>query len=99
MDHKKATLTVAFFVVVFCLFFLNLAGGPFAGKRRQIVETLEQVRTKRGDGVAVAAMAEQAGRAQFLDAGVQGVGRDVANAVLQKSKGLGMTVFQGPQHA
>ena len=78
---------------------LGLVDDPLAGKGLQVVQALEQVCAQRGHGVALAAMAKQAGGAQFLDAGVQGVGGDAANAVLQEAKSLRVAVFQGPYHA
>jgi hypothetical protein len=52
-----------------------------------------------GDGIAIAAMVDQADFTQFLDAGIERVGRDATDAVLQQPEGLRVAIAQCPQHA
>src|SRR5688572_7764846 len=81
------------------LFLLGLARHPLGSERRQVVHALEQVGAGGSDDVAVAAVVDQAGFAQFLDACVERVRGDTAHAVLQQAKGLGVAIPQRPQHA
>ncbi len=72
---------------------------PAGGEGLHVAQALEQVHARGRDRIAVAAVVQQAGLAQFLDARVEGVGRDAAHAVLQQPERLRMAVAQGPEHA
>src|SRR5688572_14413992 len=103
-QRKRQAQGLSFWVGLKRLFlldrsYLGLAGRPLGGKSLHVVQALEQVGAKGGDDVAVIAMAHQASGAQFLDAGVQRVGCDVANAVLEQPESLRVAVFECPQYA
>ena len=80
------------------LFFLDYrcfaqVGCPLGGKSLQVSQTFEKVCTQRRYDVARGAMRHQACSAQLLDTGVQCVGRDGTDTVLQNAEGLRVTVF------
>ena len=72
---------------------------PLARKGRQVVQAFQQVSAQCSDHVAAAIVIQQACGTKLFDPGVQRVWCDVADAVLQQAKRLGMSVFEGPQNA
>ena len=77
----------------------GLRCNPAHRESLQVRQALEQILPAGREAVAIGAVGDEARHAQIPETGVERVGGDAADAVLQQAEGLGVSVAQRPYHA